>query len=287
MDESGFLLCPKCGKVIAPKGFQNISNFTSSDKSLITVLACMNAAGLFLKTLIVYAGHRFSYSPLEEFPDAVFGRTNTGWMDSELFHTWLKDVFEPALEEHSIKRPVVLFVDGHSTHSTLAASKFCRENNIVLYCLLEHGSHLMQPCDVGLFSTLKTTWRQAVRNYQIKNVGDFVTRSKFAGVFREAWDQACTVQVSVKGFRESGLFPFDPSKVLGTLKMEPSKTFSGSQRFQPEMSSSAISHLSPTGLPENAPDASFDNETAPTGVVEVSNNKPDNHEQSSDNDTVS
>jgi len=165
VDKSGFLLCPKCGKVIAPKGFQNISNFTSSDKSQITVLACMNAAGLFLKTLIVYAGHRFSYSPLEEFPDAVFGRTNTGWMDSELFHTWLKDVFEPALEEHSIKRPVVLFVDGHSTQSTLSASKFCCENNIVLYGLLEHGSHLMQPCDVELFSTLKTTWRQAVRNY--------------------------------------------------------------------------------------------------------------------------
>jgi len=69
--------------------------------------------------------------------------------------------------------------------------------------------------------------------------------------------------------------------------MEPSKTFSGSQRFQPEMSSSVIRHLSPSGLPVNAPDALFDNGTAPTGMVEVSNNKPDNHKQSSDNDTVS
>jgi len=53
------------------------------------------------------------------------------------------------------------------------------------------------------------------------------------------------------------------------------------------MSSSAIRHLSPSGLPENATDASFDNGTAPTGVVEVSNNKHENHEQSSNNDTVS
>jgi len=53
------------------------------------------------------------------------------------------------------------------------------------------------------------------------------------------------------------------------------------------MSSSAIRHLPPSGLPENATNASFDNGTAPTGVVEVSNNKPENYEQSSNNDTVS
>jgi len=35
------------------------------------------------------------------------------------------------------------------------------------------------------------------------------------------------VDISVKGFRDSGLlFSLNPSKVLGTLKMEPSKVFS-------------------------------------------------------------
>ena len=38
-DESGFPLCPKSGKVLAPQGVPNVYNFTSSDKTQITVLA--------------------------------------------------------------------------------------------------------------------------------------------------------------------------------------------------------------------------------------------------------
>jgi len=64
-------------------------------------------------------------------------------------------VLSTSLEEHSIKWPVVLFVDGHFTHTTSEASKFCIENNIILYFLLEHASHLMQTCDLKLFSALK------------------------------------------------------------------------------------------------------------------------------------
>jgi hypothetical protein len=83
----------------------------------------------------------------------------------------------------------------------------------------------MQFCDIALFSALKGTWKQAVRDYQISNVGEFVTRVKFAKVFKSAWESACPVDISVKGFRDSGLFPFDPTKVLDTLKMEPSRVF--------------------------------------------------------------
>ena len=81
---SGFPLCPKSGKVLAPRGLPNIYNFTSSDKTQITVLACINAAGYYLKPLIVYTGSRFSFNPLEGFPDAVLGRTDSGWMDKDM-----------------------------------------------------------------------------------------------------------------------------------------------------------------------------------------------------------
>lgn len=41
--DSGFPLCSKCGKNFAQKDVSNIYNFTSSDKTQITVLARMNA----------------------------------------------------------------------------------------------------------------------------------------------------------------------------------------------------------------------------------------------------
>lgn len=222
-DESGFPLCPKSGKVLSSRGIPNIYNFTASDKTQVTVLACMNAMGYFLKPMMVYPGVRFSYNPLERFPFLFFGRTESGWMDSELFVTWLSEVFEPALSEREIKHPVVLFVDRHSTHCTLAASKFCRD--IVLYCLLQHASHLMQPCDLKLFSSLKESSKQAVCDFQIANVGEYVTKSKFAAVFKHAWGRSTSLEISIKAFCDGRLFPLDPRKVLGTLKMKPSTIF--------------------------------------------------------------
>ena len=105
--------------------------------------------------MIVYPGQRFLQNPLEGFPDAVLGRSENGWMDSELFLTWLRDVFIPSVEQRGVKKPIVLFVNGHSTHLNLAVSELCKEHNILLYCLLEQASHLIQPCDLKLFSVLK------------------------------------------------------------------------------------------------------------------------------------
>ncbi|XP_060578915.1 uncharacterized protein LOC132735898 [Ruditapes philippinarum] len=255
-DESGFPLCPKSGKVLAPRGVPNVYNFTSSDKTQVTVLACMSAAGYYPKPLIVYPGKRFATNPLEGFPEAVMGRTENGWMDSELFVTWLRDVFVPALDDRAIKRPVVLFVDGHSTHSTLSASKFCREQEIILYCLLEHASHLMQPCDLKLFSSLKESWKSAVRAYQISNIGEYVTKAKFASVFKTAWIKSTTIEIATKGFRDSGLFPLDSRKVLGTSKMEPSQVFSSkpvpTSASVPAVSTATLSPVS-NGIPSDVP----------------------------------
>ena len=38
-DESGFTMCPKSGKVLAPRGVPNVYNLTSPDKTQITVFA--------------------------------------------------------------------------------------------------------------------------------------------------------------------------------------------------------------------------------------------------------
>ena len=143
-DESGFSLCPRSGKVVAQKASSNVYNFTSSDKTQITVFACMSGSGHILPSMIAYPGQRFLQNPLEGFPDAVLGRSENGWMDSELFLTWLRDVFIPSVDQRGVKKPIVLYVDGHSTHLNLDVSEMCKAYNILLYCLLEQASHLIR-----------------------------------------------------------------------------------------------------------------------------------------------
>ncbi|XP_060556862.1 uncharacterized protein LOC132717417 [Ruditapes philippinarum] len=160
-DESGFPLCPKSGRIIAMKGEKNVYNCTSSNKTQITVLACVSAIGHYIKPMIVYPGERVRADILEGFQEAAIGRSPNGWMESELFLTWITDVFIPFLDERQVKRPILLLVDGHSTHVTLEVSDVCKANGIHVFCLLEHASHLIQPLDLRVFGVLKENWSQA------------------------------------------------------------------------------------------------------------------------------
>ncbi|KAK8386885.1 hypothetical protein O3P69_017953 [Scylla paramamosain] len=75
----------------------------------------------------------------------------------------LRDIFIPKLGE---KQPVVLFVDGHSSHHSQAISILCNKNSIILYCLKAHASHLIQPLDLAFFGAIRLLWSDAVRKFQ-------------------------------------------------------------------------------------------------------------------------
>ena len=75
---------------------------------------------------------------------------------------------------------------------------------------------------------MKESWKKSVRDYQIANIGEYVTKQKFAQVFKPTWEKATTIDISVKAFGDSGLFPLDARRPLSTLKMEPSKIFATS-----------------------------------------------------------
>ncbi|XP_060585333.1 uncharacterized protein LOC132741220 [Ruditapes philippinarum] len=224
-DESGFSFCLKGNQVIGYKGAPVIYHFGNSDKSQLTVMAAVSATAHYVPPMIIFPGQRFSYDPLEGFPEAAIGRSDNGWMDTEVFCNWLLNVFIPAINERRIKKPVLLLIDGHKTHVTMQASDICVENGVELYCLLEHASHVMQPLDLRLFSQLKRTWRQAVRDWQSEHIGEFVTKKTFARVFKQAWEKSTTVEVAVKGFQEAGLFPLDQNAVLSSVKLDPSMLF--------------------------------------------------------------
>ena len=61
-----------------------------------------------------------------------------------------------------IPKPVILFLDGHSSHLGLEASKYCRDHQIILYCFMPNVTHILQPFDVRIFSPLKDSWAAAV-----------------------------------------------------------------------------------------------------------------------------
>lgn len=210
-DESGFPLCPKSGKVLAPTGAKHVYEVTSS-KTQITVLATFNAVGDYLPPMIVYPGKRLRDVGQDGFTEAMYAQTETGWMTAEVFLEFLHS-FHSFCRSKSFSFPVILFVDGHSTHLSHDCASFCSENNILLYCFPPNATHVLQPADHALFSPLKTSWFTQVKNWQMEHLGQILTKRDFSSVFRQAWNQTATLEVAVRGFKSTGLWPLDVSAV--------------------------------------------------------------------------
>ena len=92
-------------------------------------------------------------------------------MDSDLFVAILVNMVEFA-KGKGILFAILLFVDGHSTHMIRQAAEFCKENDIILYCLLPNVTHILQPCDVGLFSSMKKALSSVVKKWQMDHIGE-------------------------------------------------------------------------------------------------------------------
>ena len=75
-----------------------------------------------------------------------------GWIDHELSADWLLKLFIKNIPE---THPVLLLLDGHSSHYTRKAIKIAAENDIVLF-LPPNATHMAQLLDVSFFRSLKT-----------------------------------------------------------------------------------------------------------------------------------
>ena len=113
------------------------------------MLGCANAAGTAIPPMTIFPGKRFRYNPMEDcLPGSYFGSSDNGWINTEIFYGWLANHFIQSIPP---KRPVILLLDGHSSHIDIEISQLCRENKIILYCLPPHASHIVQPLDLFIF----------------------------------------------------------------------------------------------------------------------------------------
>ena len=72
----------------------------------------------------------------------------------------------------------LLVVDGHNSHFSLDFLQFCSNNQIELFCLLPHTTHILQPLDVGLFAPLQAFYSRRVEDH-LCLTGEAITKRNF------------------------------------------------------------------------------------------------------------
>ena len=128
----------------------------------------------------------------------MYGISASGWIDSELFSEWFCRHF---LRYAPNAKPLLLLLDGHSSHYNPSFIHCACENGVIVFCLPPHTTHIAQPLDATCFHSLKCHWDQACDDYMSSNPGKCVTIYQFSELFAKAWRQAMTPSNIVSGFR--------------------------------------------------------------------------------------
>ena len=217
MDESGMPLDPAPPKLIFRRGAAAAHAVGSGDKTQITVVGCVSASGYCLPPMVIW--DRKTLNPElanGEVPGTLYGLSSKGWIDHELFHDWFLHhflMYAPAC------RPLLLLLDGHSSHYHPDTIKFAAKERVIVFALPPNTTHLCQPLDKGCFGPLKTAWRSVCHEFYTNNPGKMVTRFNFSRLFNSAWMQSMTVRNITGGFQVTGIYPLDRGIIVGSDHM--------------------------------------------------------------------
>jgi len=84
-----------------------------------------------------------------------------------------------------------------------------RENDVIIYTLVPHTTHEMQPLDVAVFGPLKRTWQEVCHNYVQSHPGRIITKYQFNEIFSKAWLKSLVPANVISGFKTCSVYPFD------------------------------------------------------------------------------
>jgi len=222
-DESGLSTNPGMSRVISKRGMKNpVQVIPGSGKEQFTILALASASGVHYPPFVVFAGKNLYDIWMAGGPQgALYGTSENGWMDTNLFSSWFKKGFLTWTKD--LPRPLLLIFDGHMSHISVEVICLARQNDVHLLCLPPHCSHLLQPLDVGVFKPLKDEWRKIVKEWYKESRMKAVDKAQFSKLLTKLY-RTLKPHLAVAGFSKCGAYPFDPS-VIAVDKLAPAETF--------------------------------------------------------------
>ncbi|KAJ5071432.1 hypothetical protein M0811_10275 [Anaeramoeba ignava] len=176
-----------------------------------TLVVCVNAAGKSLDPLVIIPMQSIviEETPEKELvPPFSFVHAPSGWITQEIFTKWAIEIFIPyvQLNKKTKEEKTLLILDGHNSRVSSEVIKDFMKNQIELFVLPAHSSHFLQPLDLSVFGTFKKYLRR--RGKLSSNILSFLD-------VYDAFQSSATIKKIYSGFNKAGIYPFDPTKVLG------------------------------------------------------------------------
>ena len=107
-------------------------------------------------------------------------------------------------------RKILVLMDNHESHLSIAAIDKARDLGIVLLTIPPKTSHKLQRLDVSVYEPFKTGYNIAMDNWMRTNPGKNVTIYEVLSLVKEAQMVAMTPRNIMSGFLSTGKWPCNP-----------------------------------------------------------------------------
>ena len=210
-DETGMTTVPNHPpKIVGTRNKKQVGIASSAERGInTTVLVTVSALGNTMPPLFVFPRAKNNPQLLRGAPEgSVQDNAKSGWMQSDIFFRWLERFI--TFTNASVEAPVLLILDGHTTHvKCIKTIELARENGVIMLSLPPHCTHRMQPLDVSFMKPLSSDFSNCVQQWMRKSPGQTVTIYEVAELFGKAYDVARSPETITNGFKSTGIWPLN------------------------------------------------------------------------------
>lgn len=124
------------------------------DRECVSVIEAVTPTGNLPPPAVIFKGKdlQTSWFRPEDTPSWQYTTSENGWTSNAIGIPWLHDIYLPVTSPPHGKRRLLL-VDGHGSHATTEFMWECWVNNVYIFYLPPHSSHILQPLDLTCFFT--------------------------------------------------------------------------------------------------------------------------------------
>ena len=211
VDESAMFLNKMSQPVVVPVKHKRAISIQLGSSEHISVNCCVAADGHTLPPMIIFSnsfpgGAYHASGPV----NALYAHSDSGFMDTNLFNQWFEKTF---LKYAVPERPLLLLMDGHSSHINIQLIECAQQNNVILLCLPPHTTHFLQPLDVSVYRSLKSHFSKTIHNARLLKSDLWISKNLFSSFFKLAFEECFTMRTIRAGFEKCGIYPFNPAAI--------------------------------------------------------------------------
>jgi len=172
------------------------------------MIVAVNAIGYSTPPYFVFPRVKYASFLVENGPVSSAGSANpSGWINEDIFVEFLKHF--TVYSRCSKEKPILLLLDNHSSHISVAAIHFACENGIIMLSILPHYSNKLQPLDVSVYGPFKKAYNTACDNWITSNPGKMMTYHNIPGIVKTAILVSIASRNIVADFQKTGIHPFN------------------------------------------------------------------------------